>query len=575
MMSRRSPGPHWGRFSESSLESETDYNKYEESDMVEMFGRMDPRRVPVGCARLKELLIERGYVVRDGRIGPGSAVPSPAKLQALIGSPTPIECPATFGQSQGIFGWLEPAHNDFHLAGSGTLQADGIHMRLSGRRAGLFGSLFHRQVQLQWRGIVDFESAGSVVHFEYRAPDSPNRAITLWFSDQSAAERLAAVVPRERTPEFRPRLEALLEFERNLIAQSSQAPVTVGLVAINTLVLIATLFAGAEWFKPMGAVQIAWGSNFGPYTTDGEWWRLFTSLFIHFGIAHLLFNMYALAAFGPLGERLYGSVNYSLIYLLAGMVGSLTSIAWHPDVNSTGASGAIFGILGALLAAQLRLRKSFPVDILRPIRSSTLIYVGFALYGSFAYKGVDYAAHLGGLACGFILGLVAARPITGDKSFQRSDLRRIVQMIPVAAGLLACGFWFAQGASSSMAGEGLYWRTVHWLRTGELATNSKYNAALTLAKVDKKLPPLAETLERDVLPFWREASERLSAIRLKPGSQHIATLDLLRDLADGRVRGYEHFEEGLRKNDQQEIASALQVLKQAEQISGRQGVDAP
>jgi rhomboid protease GluP len=110
-------------------------------------------------------------------------------------------------------------------------------------------------------------------------------------------------------------------------------------------------------------VQIAWGSNFGPYTTEGEWWRLFTSLFIHFGIAHLLLNMFALTAFGPLVERLFGSVNFLFVYLLAGIAGSLASIAWNPGINSAGASGAIFGILGALMAVQLRAGATIPMDI--------------------------------------------------------------------------------------------------------------------------------------------------------------------------------------------------------------------
>jgi rhomboid protease GluP len=100
-----------------------------------------------------------------------------------------------------------------------------------------------------------------------------------------------------------------VQFERHLIAQSRRTPVTVGLVALNTLVFLATVLAGAEWLVPRGIVQIAWGSNFGPFTTDGEWWRVLTSLFIHFGVIHLAFNMWALATFGPLAERLYESVN--------------------------------------------------------------------------------------------------------------------------------------------------------------------------------------------------------------------------------------------------------------------------
>jgi len=312
-----------------------------------------------------------------------------------------------------------------------------------------------------------------------------------------------------RTAELHPQLAARIDFDRHLIAQSPQTPVTVGLVAINVLVFLAMMFAGAEWWAPRGPVQIAWGSNFGPYTTDGEWWRLCTSLFIHFGIIHLAFNMWALAAFGPLTERLYGSVNYLFIYLLAGVGGSLASIAWHPNINSAGASGAIFGILGALLAAQVRTGRTFPSSVVSPLRNSTLVFVGYALFNGLATKGVDEAAHLGGLAAGFLIGLVMARPITGKGSYTRSDARRFAQMIPVAAILLAGGLWCAQRASASLVGDGLYWHTVHWLGIGERTTNHKLNMALALAKADKRNElAFVERLESDAVPFWREASDR-------------------------------------------------------------------
>ena len=145
------------------------------------------------------------------------------------------------------------------------------------------------------------------------------------------------------------------------------------------------------------------------FTTDGEWWRVFTSLFIHFEIIHLAFNMWALATFGPLTERLFGSVNYLLIYLAAGVSGSLASISWRPDINSAGASGAIFGVLGSLLAAHLRTGETFPSSVLRPLRNSTLIFAGYALLSGLQHEGIDNAAHLGGLAAGFLFGLVMAR----------------------------------------------------------------------------------------------------------------------------------------------------------------------
>ena len=98
------------------------------------------------------------------------------------------------------------------------------------------------------------------------------------------------------------------------------------------------------------------------------------------------------------GERLYGSVMYLLLYLLAGVGGSFASVASHPAANSAGSSGAIFGVCGALLAAQWRAGDRFPADILRPTRNSTLLFVGWALYASFSRAGIDYAAHIGRLA---------------------------------------------------------------------------------------------------------------------------------------------------------------------------------
>ncbi len=550
------------------MDGEIDFAKYDEAELVAMFGRIDPRSAPINCARLKELLLERGYIIRDGGFGPGSATPSPAKLRALIDSDRPIECKVTFGQTTGVFGWLEPAHNDFNLIGVGTLVADGLRVKLSGRRSGLFGSLFRHEVEFEWKGIFDVESDSNVVHFTYQQYLAHNGSITLWFSDQATAQRLAAVLPTQQTANFHPQLDARVQFERNLIAQSRRTPVTVGLVALNTLVFLATVLAGAEWLVSRGGVQIAWGSNFGPFTTDGEWWRVFTSLFIHFGIIHLAFNMWALATFGPLTERLFGSVNYLLIYLAAGVSGSLASISWRPDINSAGASGAIFGVLGALLAAHLRTGETFPSSVLRPLRNSTLIFAGYALLSGLQHEGIDNAAHLGGLAAGFLFGLVMARPITGQSSYSRGDLGRTTRLIPVAAAVLAVGFWFAQSASATMVGEGLYRRTAHWIGVREPLVNGKFNDALSVDTRDRKHhSALIETLEKDVIPFWRGAHDRLAPIALPSDSPNRATLEVLQDLTRGRADAYQLLDDGLRTNDPIAISKAGQDLKQVEQTA--------
>lgn len=552
------------------MANEIDYTKHTEPELVEMFGRMDPRYAPEECARLGKYLANHGYIVTDGETGPGSAEPLPEKLQALIGSPRPFECNVDFGNTTRSLGLLGPAQNTFGFVGSGTLVTDGISVWLSGQvsRTGVLHSLSQENTQLSCQQIANVESQGRLIRFGYDVTEVEDESICLWLPDSSAAEKLVAILPKTRTKEFRPQIKADADFAALLIAQSPRAPVTIALVAINTLVFIATLLAGAEWLIPVGKMQIAWGSNFGPFTTDGEWWRLFTSMFIHFGIAHLLSNMIALAVFGPLVERLYGSVNYLLIYVLAGIVGSMASIAWHPDINSAGASGAIFGILGALLAAQLRAGDTFPVDILRPIRNTTLVFLGWAAYAGFKYKGIDFAAHLGGLTGGFIIGLAAARPITGDGSYSRSDLRGFFQMLPAAAVILVLGVWFAQRASASIVGDALFQRTAHWIGVYEPIIIRKFNAALSLDTKDKQShTALIETLEKDVIPFWREAGDRLANIQLPKNSPNTSTLEALQDLTDGRADAFQLLEDGLRNNDSKVIAKADADLKQVAQAA--------
>jgi rhomboid protease GluP len=544
-----------------------DYSKHTETELVEMFGRLDPRYAPEECHRLAAYLGERGYIITEGDDVPGFATPSPDKLQTLIGSSRPIECNVDFGKATGLASGLGPTHNDLGLVGAGALQADGIYVYLSGQvgsQKGLFPS--QRQMQIPYRNIANVEAQDGLLRFEYGGGELEKGAITLRLGDASITERLIAALPTKRTSDFRSQINVNTEFRRHLLDKST--PVTVGLIAVNALVFVGTLMGGAEWFKPVGAVQIAWGSNFGPYTTDGEWWRLLTSLFIHFGILHVVLNMLALAGFGPLVERLYGSVTYLLIYLLAGIAGSLASISWHPNINSAGASGAIFGILGALLAAPLRAGNTFPVDFVQSTRHWFVVFLGWSLYAGFEYKGMDYAAHLGGLVSGFLLGLSASRPITGDTPVSRSDFRHIRLMVPVAVAVLGCGFWFAQQAAASLAGEGLYWHTVHWLAAGERNANRHFNAAVVMAKANKGNPSLIlEPLEKEVLPFWRQASDRLSAIQLRTDSPYRSHLDSLQDMSDARADAYELLDEGLRTHDRQKAVTAEQTLKQIDSVA--------
>ncbi|MDQ6680875.1 MAG: rhomboid family intramembrane serine protease, partial [Pseudomonadota bacterium] len=136
------------------------------------------------------------------------------------------------------------------------------------------------------------------------------------------------------------------------------APATTLLIAANVGVFLVMLGFGAGLWHAPNEVQLAWGANFGPATKDGQWWRLASAMFLHFGVLHLAMNMWALWDCGRLVERLFGSARFVVIYLGSGLAGNLVSLVTQGDrAVSGGASGAIFGVFGALLVCLARERR--------------------------------------------------------------------------------------------------------------------------------------------------------------------------------------------------------------------------
>jgi hypothetical protein len=190
------------------MEDEIDYTKHTEAELVDMFGRLDPRWASAECARLAKHLTELGYIVTEGTTGPGSAVPGTAKLQALIGLSSPFECDVDFSPTSGPFGYLDASRNFIGFVGSGTLVCDGVYVWISGRvhSRRTVVSLFQENAQLACRQIANVESQGRVVRFECNVEDVAGNAICLWLADATAAARLARILPRRQTKDFYPRL---------------------------------------------------------------------------------------------------------------------------------------------------------------------------------------------------------------------------------------------------------------------------------------------------------------------------------------------------------------------------------
>src|SRR5262249_16960063 len=149
-----------------------------------------------------------------------------------------------------------------------------------------------------------------------------------------------------KTSAFAPVLTESAAFQARLREVSPNVPVTPILIGINVVLFVIAAALGAGILAPNGDVLIRLGSDYTPVMAAGQWSPLLTSPFLHFGLLHLVFNMWALWVNGILAERLYGSTRYLVLYLTAGVAGSLASFLWHPLVNGVGASGAIFGVLG-------------------------------------------------------------------------------------------------------------------------------------------------------------------------------------------------------------------------------------
>ncbi|WP_439880869.1 rhomboid family intramembrane serine protease [Pontibacter sp. MBLB2868] len=182
--------------------------------------------------------------------------------------------------------------------------------------------------------------------------------------------------------------------------------VTPILLNLNLLVFLGGLVLGLDFMNPDANRLVDIGANFGPYTLTGEWWRLFTSMFLHGGVVHLLFNMVALVQIGMQLEALIGRVQFAVAYLLCGLAGSITSLWWiSPEISvSVGASGAIFGMFGLLLVVML-LERELAWKDKKAILTNMAVVIGINLaYGM--RGGIDNAAHVGGLLSGMAYGAV-------------------------------------------------------------------------------------------------------------------------------------------------------------------------
>lgn len=194
-----------------------------------------------------------------------------------------------------------------------------------------------------------------------------------------------------------------------------EAVCTVGLIVVNVAVfMIMTMFGDTE----DAVFMLQHGAMYEPFVIEQhEYYRMFTCLFLHFGIDHLLNNMVMLGALGWNLEQEIGKARFLAIYFVSGIAGNILSLFYDLSMEnpavSAGASGSIFGLMGALLYVVILNRGRLG----RLSGRGMLIMVALSLYFGFASSGVDNLAHIGGLVSGFILAALLYRK---KKTYERS-----------------------------------------------------------------------------------------------------------------------------------------------------------
>jgi rhomboid protease GluP len=282
----------------------------------------------------------------------------------------------------------------------------------------------------------------------------------------------------------------------------SSYPVVLVLIVANLAMFAVELASGVDPFNPQREMVVALGANHAPLTLHGQWWRLFSSMFLHYGVIHIAMNMLCLYQ-GRIVERLYGSVGFAVIYLVAGIVGSIASVA-RAAAPSAGASGAVFGVFGAFAAfVWLRRDRMNPEAVHQIARSlGSFFMINFAIGA--VIPGIDLTAHFGGLIGGFASG---AALLAG----KRADGQRVLRAIAVLVG----GTALAAAVVVAIPDRSLTTR-FNTTQDAVFAAYKDLQLQHALGRLDGA--QLADRIERDVLAPW---SVTLDAVQVatEPGDK--------------------------------------------------------
>lgn len=335
--------------------------------------------------------------------------------------------------------------------------------------------------------------------------------------------------------------------------RSATTPITYILIGANVLVFIAMLLNGAGFWHSPNDIQLRWGANFGPATQDGEWWRLFTAMFLHFGVMHLTLNCLSLWESGQLVERMYGRWRFIGIYLTSGLFGNLVSLVAQGNVAvSGGASGAIFGVYGAALVFLWRERAVIDAYEFRWLFGGGVIFSILTIVLGFIIPGIDNYAHIGGLIAGMLASIFLSQSITSRQMPAKYQLASLMTVVLVSLYLVT----HAPQPKYRWSDELLLRSELNKFLYEDQAINRKWLEIEYQSKQgDKSFEELAKQIDFGISKPYEQSIEKLSKLPNNPALPSASKLENILRNTEARKQQADSLVKGLKQQQLSEPKS--------------------
>ncbi len=322
---------------------------------------------------------------------------------------------------------------------------------------------------------------------------------------------------------------------------TQRVKVTPVIISANVLIYLIMVVKGVSPLWPSTEDVRAWGATNAVDVTAGEYWRLWTSNYLHYGIIHLAVNMLSLNNVGRMLEQFIGAWRFALIYTATGIFASAVSIWWNPFAVGVGASGAILGIVGILLAILTTplIEKSIRFKMLRSMAFSA----GLMIIVSFQ-ANVDNAAHLGGLASGMLCGYFIFPEL---KAFYHEKKTKYVGLIASILVVIGVAVWFVVST-----------KQIEIRTPQEITADFEESESNALQEITRGNYKTADDLEKHVIPVYTKGLLQIDTIEQFDLNEQAASLyKHLRKYCEARKKQFEFQAKYLRNGNAQDSASAV------------------